>query len=95
MILSAATATNGNELYVKDLKNNTDWIAIQKGYDYNTDVLDTKGDFIYIMTDKNAPNMKLQKFDIKNPSVWTDVIPETENVLSASTGGGYIFAKNT
>jgi prolyl oligopeptidase len=45
------------------------------------------------MTDKNAPNMKLQKFDIKNPSVWTDVIPETENVLSASTGGGYIFAK--
>ena len=52
LILSAATATNGNELYVKDLKNNTDWIAIQKGFDYNTDVLDTKGDFIYIMTDK-------------------------------------------
>ena len=93
LILNASIATNGNELYVKDLKNNTDWIAIQKGFDYNTDVLDTKGDFIYIMTDKNAPNMKLQKFDIKNPSVWTDVIPETENVLSASTGGGYIFAK--
>ena len=37
--------------------------------------------------------MKLQKFNINNPSVWTDVIPETDNVLNVSTGGGYIFAK--
>lgn len=92
LILSAANATNGNELYIKDLKNNTDFIPVQKGYDYNTDVVDTKGDFIYGLTDKGAPNMRLVKFDIKNPSVWTDVIPETENVLRVSTGGGYIFA---
>ncbi|MRM83671.1 prolyl oligopeptidase family protein [Riemerella anatipestifer] len=92
LILSAANATNGNELYIKDLKNNTDFIPVQKGYDYNTDVVDTKGDFIYALTDKGAPNMRLVKFDIKNPSVWTDVIPETENVLRVSTGGGYIFA---
>lgn len=93
VFISASEATNGNELYIKDLKNNTDFIPVQKGYDYNTDVIDTKGDFIYILTDKNAPNMKLQKLDIKNPTVWTDVIPETENVLSVSKGGGYFFAK--
>lgn len=93
LILSAANATNGNELYIKDLKTNSDWIAIQKGYDLNTDVVDTKGDFIYAMTDKNAPNQKLIKFNINNPTAWTDVIPESENVLSVSTGGGYIFAK--
>lgn len=93
VILSASEATSGNELYIKDLKNNTDFIPVQTGYDYNTSVVDTKGDFIYIITDKNAPNMKLQKFDIKNPDVWIDVIPETENVLDISTGGGYIFAK--
>ena len=93
LILSASTATNGNELYLKDLKTNSDWIPVQKGYDFNTDVMDTKGDFVYVLTDKNAPNMKLQKFDIKNPTIWTDVIPESENVLSVSTGGGYIFAK--
>lgn len=93
VILSASEATSGNELYVKDLKNKTDFIPVQKGYDYNTDVVDTKGDFVYVLTDKNAPNMKLQKFDIKNPNVWTDVIPETENVLSISSGGGYFFAK--
>ncbi len=93
VILSASEATSGNELYIKDLKNKTDFIPVQKGYEYNTDVVDTKGDFVYVLTDKNAPNMKVQKFDIKNPTVWTDVIPETENVLSISSGGGYFFAK--
>ena len=93
LILSASTATNGNELYLKDLsKKGTDFVPIQTGFDYNTNVVDTKGDWIYVATDKNAPNQKLQKFNINNPSVWTDVIPETENVLSVSTGGGYIFA---
>ena len=92
-ILNASEATNGNELYIKDLQNKTDFLPIQKGYEFNTDFVDSKGDFIYAMTDKNAPNMRLVKFDIKNPSVWIDVIPETENVLSVSTGGGFIFAK--
>ena len=92
-ILNASEATNGNELYIKDVQNKTDFLPIQKGYEFNTDFVDSKGDFIYAMTDKNAPNMRLVKFDIKNPSVWIDVIPETENVLSVSTGGGFIFAK--
>ena len=92
-ILNASEATNGNELYIKDVQNKTDFLPIQKGYEFNTDFVDSKGDFIYAMTDKNAPNMRLVKFDIKNPSVWIDVIPETENVLSVSTGGDFIFAK--
>ena len=32
-ILSASEATNGNELYIKDLTKNSDFIPIQKGYD--------------------------------------------------------------
>lgn len=93
LIISAANATNGNELYIKDLSANSDFIPVQTGYDFNTSVVDNQGDTIYIITDKNAPNMKLQKLDFINPLVWTDVIPETENVLSVSTGGGYFFAK--
>lgn len=92
-ILSASEATNGNELYIKDLKKKTDFIPIQKGYDINTNVVDSKGDFIYALTDKDAPNKRLVKFNINQPEVWMDVIPQTENVLSVSTGGGYIFAR--
>lgn len=94
LILSAANATSGNELYIKDLQQkNSDFIPIQEGYDFNTDFLDNKGAWIYLVTDKNAPNQKLVKTNLSNPTVWTDVIPESNNVLSVSTGGGYIFAK--
>lgn len=93
LIVSASNTTYGNELYIKDLKNKTDFITIQKGYDCSSGIIDTKGDFIYVLTDKNAPNNKLQKFDINHPEKWIDVISETENVLTVSTGGGYIFAK--
>src|SRR5690606_13975197 len=92
-ILNASEATNGNELYIKDLKNKTDFIPLQKGYTFNTDFVDSKVDIIYALTDKDAPNKRLVKFNINKPDVWTDVIPESENVLTVSTGGGYIFAK--
>ena len=93
LILSASDATNGNELYLRDLqKKSPNFVPVQTAYEYNTDVVETIGNTIYVITDKNAPNKKLQKFDINNPKVWTDVIPETENVLSISTGGGYLFA---
>lgn len=92
-ILSASEATNGNELYIRDMKTGKDFTAVQKGYEFNTDVVDSKGDFIYMLTDKGAPNRRLVKMNINNPGVWTDVIPETDNVLSVSTAGGYLFAR--
>lgn len=94
LIISAANATNGNELYIKDLKNGGDFVQINKGFDINANIVDTQGDNLYIFTDKDAPNMRLVKTTIKNPApeTWTDVIPETENVLGITTGGGYFFA---
>ena len=92
-VLNASEETNGNEFYIKDLQKKNDFIPVQKGYKFNTNFVDSKGDFIYAMTDVNAPNMRLIKFDINKPDVWIDVIPETENVLDVSTGGGFIFAK--
>lgn len=94
LIISAANATNGNELYIKDLKNGGDFIQIVKGFDINASIVDTEGDDLFIFTDKDAPNMRLVKTSIKNPApeTWKDVIPQTENVLSISSGGGYFFA---
>ena len=94
LIISAANATNGNELYIKDLKNGGDFIQINKGFDINVNLIDTEGDNLFISTDKDAPNMRLVKTTIQNPSpeTWKNVIPETENVLGISSGGGYFFA---
>ncbi|WP_345991410.1 prolyl oligopeptidase family serine peptidase [Chryseobacterium sp. Chry.R1] len=94
LIISAANTTSGNELYIKDLKNGGDFIQINKGFDISAGIVDTEGDNLFIFTDKDAPNMRLVKTSIKNPSPenWIDVIPQTENVLGISTGGGYFFA---
>ena len=94
LIISAANATNGNELYIKDLKKGGDFIQINQGFDINANIVDTEGDDLFIFTDKDAPNMRLVKTNIKNPSPesWKDVIPQTENVLGISSGGGYFFA---
>jgi prolyl oligopeptidase len=93
LILSASETTSGNELYIKDLKTKSDWIPLQKGYASSSSVVDTKGDFLYLMTDKDAPNNKLVKVNIQKPKDWQTVISETKEVLQISTGGGYLFAK--
>ncbi|AQX04299.1 prolyl oligopeptidase family serine peptidase [Elizabethkingia meningoseptica] len=94
LVVSAANATNGNELYIKDLKNKTDFIPIITGFDSNVNVADTDGDTLYLFTDKDAPNKRLVKTTIQNPKAetWKDVIAETSEPLEINTGGGYFFA---
>src|SRR5690606_23003248 len=57
-------------------------------------VLTSKGDHLFIHTNLDAPNNRILKIDVATPSLneSQEVIPETENVLDASTAGGKIFA---
>jgi prolyl oligopeptidase len=95
LFISAANSTSGNELYIKDLtKTNSDIITISKGFENDVDVIDNIGSKLYIVTNLGAPNKRIVTVDANNLSVdnWKDLIPETENVLSPSTGAGFIFA---
>ena len=93
LIITAANSTYGNELYIKDLNNpNGNITTLVDNFDNDYYLLDNKGDKLFIMTDKDAPNGKIITADAKNISApWVDFIPETENVLSPSTGSDYIF----
>ena len=97
LILSAANTTTGNELYIQDLSTpNSPIVTVLSDFDSNTDVVDNNGETFYLLTNRNAPNNKLVKVnasDLANVDKWEVVIPETENVLSVSTAGGYVFAK--
>lgn len=96
LTISAATSTNGNELYLMDLSSDDPvLITVVDNFDKNHYILENEGDELYIHTDLDAPNSRLVKVNINNlaPENWVDVIPETENVLSTSTGGGKIFAE--
>ncbi|NPA44478.1 MAG: S9 family peptidase [Chlorobi bacterium] len=95
LVISASESTSGNELYIKDLSNeNNKIIPIKTGYDCDLDVVDNEGSRLLIITNYNAPNKRLVEVDASAPQKenWKDVIPETENVLSVNTGGGYLFA---
>ena len=96
LFISAQESTSGNELFVMDLENPTKGLmTVVDGFDQEVYVLHTDGDEFYFITNLSAPNKRLVKTSVNalTPDNWIDVIPETENVLSVSKGGGYFFAK--
>lgn len=96
LFISGANSTSGNKLFFKDLrKPNSDFITITDNFENDTQVIDNKGSKFYLLTNLNTPNKRLVSVDASNPKPenWKDVIPETENVLSVSLAGDYIFAR--
>jgi len=96
LVITAANATSGNELYLKNLSNpNAPIQTIVSGFDNDYSIIDSKDGKLFIVTNLNAPNKKLVAVDeanITDKNAWTDVITETENVLDLSKAGGYFFA---
>ncbi|MDH7446220.1 prolyl oligopeptidase family serine peptidase [Aquimarina sp. 2201CG14-23] len=96
LVISASISTSGNKLFIKDLtKPNSKLVTILDNTDSDTYVIDNVGSKLYLVTNLNAPNQKIVTTDASNPTPenWKDFIPETENVLSPSTGGGFFFAE--
>jgi len=95
LVISAANSTYGNELHIQDLtKPDAPIITIIDNFDSDNNVIENEGDTLFIETDLNAPNKRIISVNVNNPKPenWKDFIPETENVLSPTTGGGYFFA---
>lgn len=95
LFISASTSTSGNELYIQDLTDPKGAIVtVVDNFENNHDVIENEGSRIILETNYNAPNKRVVEFDYANPTQehWKDIIPETENVLNASSGGGKIFA---
>lgn len=95
LVISAANSTTGNELYIQDLKApNRKLITVVNNFNNNHNVMANEGDRLLIETNLNAPNSRVVETDFKKPTPenWKDIIPQSENVLNASTGGGKIFA---
>ena len=95
LVISAANSTYGNELYIKDLTvENSPIVTIVDNFNSDNNIIDSEGTKLFIVTDLNAPNKRIVTTDFSTPTPlnWVDFIPETENVLSPSTGAGFFFA---
>ncbi|AEH00769.1 prolyl oligopeptidase family protein [Lacinutrix sp. 5H-3-7-4] len=96
LLISPKTSTSGNKLYIKDLENpNKPLVEILGNTNSDTYLIENEGSKLFLVTNLNAPNKKIVTVDAANPTPenWKDFIPETENVLSPSTAGGYFFAE--
>jgi len=96
LIISAAVSTSGNKLFIKDLTlQESELMTILDTTDSDSQIIDNIGSKLFILTNRNAPNKKVVTVEATNPKPehWTDLIPETQNVLSVGTGGGNFFAK--
>ncbi|MFH1865396.1 MAG: prolyl oligopeptidase family serine peptidase [Candidatus Eisenbacteria bacterium] len=71
-----------NDLYVKDLLADGDFVPIAEGLDGRVTGLPYNDEF-YMMTTLDSPNWRLLKVDLENPSAdnWADLVPESEHAL--------------
>lgn len=96
LLIFAAVSTSGNKLFLRDLTQpDSALVSVLDHTDSDTSLLDNRGSTLYLVTNLNAPNKRVVTVDAANPTAdnWVDLIAEQEQVLSASTGGGYIFAE--
>ena len=96
LFISCQESTSGNKLFMKDLsKADAPLVTMVDHFDNDSYVMDNRASTLFIVTNIDAPNKKIVTVDANNPASenWTDLIAETENVLSVSTGAGYIFTK--
>jgi prolyl oligopeptidase len=94
--ISARNTTDGNKLYLQDLSTpGAPLIPVLDHEDSRSYIIENVGSKLYIVTNLEAPNQRIVTVDAANPEPehWVDFIPETKNVLSPSTGGGYFFAE--
>lgn len=95
LVVSAAESTTGNELYIRDLRNpHSELRTVVSGFESDQRVVHSRGDTLWIKTNREAPNGRLVKATMHQlaPEHWEEVIPEKETVLEVSTGAGKLFA---
>ena len=95
LVVSAATSTTGNELYVQDLKDpKGKLVTVVGNFENNHNVVDNDGSTLIIQTDLNAPNNRIIAVSFAKPGVenWKDIVPESENAMQGvNTAGKKMF----
>lgn len=96
LVISAANATYGNELYIRDLsKANAEIVPIVTGFETEQGIVTSDNGKLYIETNLNAPNRKLVVTTADKPTSdnWKDLLPEGKFPLNVSTLGKKLFAQ--
>jgi len=95
LILSKSESTSGNAFSIIDLSyESKKELAIIDDFDSDINLIDNIGDELLILTNRNAPNKKVVKVNLNNPSEenWELVISEeSDPIRNTSIIGGKLF----
>ncbi|WP_026473579.1 prolyl oligopeptidase family serine peptidase [Alkaliflexus imshenetskii] len=95
LLLSTRQSTQGNTLAIKDLKSSGKWIEADNDFTTSNSYVATVNNQIWVLTNNEAPRYRLMAINPRNAAVenWTEIIPETGDVLSAvNTTANFIIA---
>lgn len=93
LLVNETASTDGNSVYVKNLRTNSEFVRLTVGYDYSYSLVGSKGDDLYMLTNYKAPKGKLVRINMDRSDVgdWQDVIEEQKDVLTSVTLAGDYF----
>ncbi|MBW7914926.1 MAG: S9 family peptidase, partial [Taibaiella sp.] len=94
LVISAANATYGNELYLQSLKEpNAPIVPMVEGFESEHDVVYSEDGKLYILTNAGAPNRRVAVTEATKPAIanWQPLIPQTQYPMSVSSCGGRLF----
>lgn len=96
VIISTANSTSGNELYLLNIEKGS-ITQLNEGFDSDASVFYDEKGVLYFHTNYKAPNMRVMTARVEQAqqAYWTELIPESDAVLSVSTGGKKLFAHYT
>jgi len=94
LILYISESTSGNAIKVRDLAKGGDLIDIVTTFDNDYSILDSDGDNLLVLTDKDAPKKRVVSINVNSPDEknWKTIIAESDKTLrNVSIVGGKLF----
>jgi prolyl oligopeptidase len=82
-----------NEIFIKNLETNDEFRPLISGLDAHFNV-QFAGDFLFVMTDWEAPRYRILKIDLRDPGrdKWKQVVAQTDDAIeSFSLVGGKLY----
>lgn len=96
LFLYSTKGTRSSRILYRAAEGDNPWQTLFEGFEYDAFIFDAYEEgFVYLFTNKHAPNYRLLKVDLRRPQEenWQEIIPQRDYLLaSAQLAGGKLLA---
>ncbi|MBP7117857.1 MAG: S9 family peptidase [Candidatus Cloacimonetes bacterium] len=96
LFLYSTKGTRSSRILYRAAEGDSPWQTLFDGFEFDAFIFDAYEEgFVYLFTNKHAPNYRLLKVDLRRPQEenWQEIIPQRDYLLaSAQLAGGKLLA---